>query len=141
MGPKPVTEATFNSAVEPAGKQRLPITAAVVYPDATLRQVTLSGDDSTQFAAIRRLVGAPVVAVDIDDQDGPAALGWVDDGTVGDHRLTPNVIASALADKSICGPMVITGRGRGNEALTSIHAGLQVVLEQMVRSGKPSIAS
>jgi hypothetical protein len=101
----------------------------------------LSGDDSAQFAAIGRLVGAPVTAVDIDDQDGPADVGWLDDGSGGDHRLTPNAIAAAIANRPVSGSMVVTGCGPGDEALTSIHAGLQAVLEQMAGRSTPSIAS
>jgi hypothetical protein len=136
-----VPDSATNDVVERADNRRHPISATVVYPDATLQRVILSGDDSAQFAAIGRLVGAPVIAVDIDDQDGPAAVGWLDDGGDGDHRLTPNAIASAIANRPVSGPMVVTGRGRGDEALTSIHDGLQVVLERMAAQSTPLIAS
>jgi hypothetical protein len=135
-----VTNSATNNAVDRTSK-RHPITATVVYPDASLRRVTLRGDDSAKFAAIRRLVGSSVTALEIDDQDGPAAMGWVADVSGGDDRLTRNAIASAISNRPVGGPMVVTGRGHGNAALTSIHAGLQVVLEQMVAHGAPFIAS
>jgi hypothetical protein len=39
-----------------------------------------------------------------------------------------------LVDQDVSGPMVVTGRGRGEETcMTSIHDGLRLVLEQMAR--------
>jgi hypothetical protein len=134
-----VTDSATNTAGEQVDSRRRCTEATLVYPDATLRRVTLSGDDSAQFAEIGRLVGAPVAAVNIDDQDGSAAVGWVGDGSGVDHA--PNAIASAVANRPVSGPMVVTGRGRGDQALTSIHCGLQTVLEQMAGQSAPSVAS
>jgi hypothetical protein len=105
--------------------------ATVVHPDATLHAVAVLGDDADRFATIRKIVGGSVTTVLIDDQDGPAALGWINGSSRG---LAANSVASALVDRPIYGPMVITGLGHGDEESTSsIHPGLQRVLEQMVR--------
>jgi hypothetical protein len=87
-----VTDSATNNVAGRADSRRHPIGVTVIYPDAILRRVTLIRDDSAQFAAIGRLVGAPVTAVDIDDQDGPAAVGWIEDGSGRDHRPVPNAM-------------------------------------------------
>jgi hypothetical protein len=111
-----------------------PVRAAVVYPDLTIRQVVLVGDDSARFARVKRLIGdCSVSAIAISDQDGPAAVGWVDDDGA-NKGLRPNKLASALADRLVLGPMVVTGLGRGDdESMTSVHEGLRHVLGQMAR--------
>jgi hypothetical protein len=97
----------------------------------TLQPVAVVGDDAERFATIRKILGDSVTAVPVDDQDGPAALGWVNGSSLG---LVPNPVASALVDRPICGPMVMTGLGHGDaESTSSIHSELQRVLEQMAR--------
>ena len=107
------------------------IDATIVHPHATLQTTAPVGDDAHRFATIHQILGGSVTAVQIDDQDGPAALGWVN--TRGASAgLVPNTIASALVGLPIWGPMVITGLGHGErESTSSIHPGLQLVLEQM----------
>jgi hypothetical protein len=121
---------------EPA--DRSVISAVVVYPDATLKPVTLVGDDSDRFAAIRRLVGGTLTRLTIDDQDGPAAVGWIDENSTR-GQYASNAVASALVDCAVAGPMVVTGRGRGHiAAMTSIHDGLLGVLEGMAERERQS---
>jgi hypothetical protein len=86
--------------------------ATVLHPDAILQPVAVLGDDADRFATIRKIVGGSVTTVLIDDQDGPAALGWVNGSSRG---LAANPVASALVDRPIYGPTVITGLGHGDE--------------------------
>jgi hypothetical protein len=118
---------TLNRSIAAAGG----IDATVVHPDATLQAAVLLGDDAHRFERIRQILGGSVTAVQIDDQDGPAALGWMNTRAAS-TGLIANRIASALVGLPIWGPMVITGLGHGeHESTSSIHPGLRLVLEQM----------
>ena len=128
-----MTNSALNSVVDPANSDQGPVNATVVRTDGTLIALTLPGSDSTRFAKIRQLIGGSVTALILDDQDGPAATGWIDDEGVR-KGLPANDIASAVADRPVVGPMVITGRGQGDDqCLTSVHPGLQSVLEEISR--------
>jgi len=111
-----------------------PIRATIVFPDASIEHVLLMGDDSERFNKIKdHLDYGLITAIAISDQDGPAAVGWVDaDGL--NRGLRPNKLASALVDRLVVGPMVVTGLGRGeDESMTSIHEGFRLVLDRMAR--------
>jgi hypothetical protein len=111
------------------------IKATVVFEDSTIEHILLMGDDSDRFNRIRdHLDYGSVAAISISDQDGPAAVGWIDqDGPT--KGLLRNNLASALCDRLILGPMVITGRGHGEQdTMTSIHEGMRLVLNQMARN-------
>jgi hypothetical protein len=113
------------------------VTAAVVHPGSLLEQVLLSGEDADRFAKIKLLVGArSVTAIVIGDHDGPTAVAWIDE--FGDRKgLAQNEIVSALVDRHVAGPAVVTGLGEGNHAsMTSLHSGLQAVLVRMSSSSR-----
>jgi hypothetical protein len=109
---------------------RTSVTAILVAADGRLTEVTLVGDDSNRFAQIRQLIGGQLAAVDIEDQDARAALGWID-GDAARKRLAVNPVVSTVLDRPVLGPVVVTGLGRGDDCLTSIHAGLMAVLAQL----------
>jgi hypothetical protein len=110
------------------------ITVAVVYPDGALEQMPLSGTDGERSAKIALLIRAgSVSAIEIDDQDGPAALAWIDEFAER-KGLNPNQIVSTLVDHRVAGTAVITGLGHSDRSsMTSIHDGLLIVLGQMSR--------
>jgi hypothetical protein len=131
---------SMNVAMRHAVTDRRPLTearavrATIVFPDATVAHVMLMGDDSERFNTIKdHLHHGSVTAISISDQDGPAAVGWLDADAL-DRGLTPNRIASALVDRLIVGPMVITGPGKDeDESMASIHEGLRLVIDRMAR--------
>jgi hypothetical protein len=110
------------------------VRSVLVRPDGRVEEVNLSGDDPARFAKIKLLVGArSITAIVIGDQDGPAAMAWIDEFS--DRKgLARNVILSALVDRPVFGTTVITGFGEGDRySMTSVAAGLQRVLERMAR--------
>jgi hypothetical protein len=116
------------------------IEATIVHPDGTLEAITLAGDDAHRFALIREILGGAFTSIMIEDQDGSAALGWVRDGTP--DGLLPNPLAAALSERPVRGPMVITGLGHADdETTTSIHQGLQRVLERMAVAHRAGVTN
>jgi hypothetical protein len=112
-----------------------PVGASVVFEDSTVAHVLLMGDDCDRFNKIRDYLDYDMVsAISISDQDGPAAIGWIQEQG-SNTESKPNKLASDLADRFILGPMVVTGLGQGNQAsMTSIHQGLQLVLDRLART-------
>jgi hypothetical protein len=110
------------------------VRAIVLHPGGRLERVHLTGADADRFAEMKLLLAArSIISITIDDQDGPAAIAWVDE--FADRKgLTRNELLSGLVEHTVNGPAVITGFGRGERcSMTSVHAGLERVLEQ--RSG------
>jgi hypothetical protein len=110
------------------------VRAVLVEPGRRVEPVLLSGEDGKRFAQIKLLLGArSITAIVIPDHDGPAAMAWIDE--FGDRKgLAPNEILSALVDRTLPGPTVITGFGLGDRySMSSVHPGLQQVLERMAQ--------
>lgn len=133
-----MSKTVSRNAVAPAGRT-VParvVSAAIIRADRTLEPIELVGDDSERFARIQLLLDARSLrAVVIDDNDGPAAMAWLDE--FADRKgLTPNEIVSTLTDGRVTGAAVITGLGQGEQtSMTSVHDGLLRVLEQMAAGG------
>jgi hypothetical protein len=110
------------------------VRAVVLHPGGRLERVHLTGADADRFAEMKLLLAArSIVSITVDDQDGPAAIAWLDE--YADRKgLGRNDILSGLVERTVNGPAVITGFGRGERSsMTSVHAGLERVLDQ--RSG------
>jgi hypothetical protein len=107
------------------------VRAIVLHPGGRLERVQLTGADADRFAEMRLLLAArSIISITIDDQDGPAAIAWLDE--YADRKgLGHNDVLSGLIERAVNGPAVITGFGRGERSsMTSVHAGLERVLEQ-----------
>jgi hypothetical protein len=137
-----MTAAASNNAVGPGHEDRTKsdfhsVRVAVIYPDSSVDELVLTGTDSECFASVRHLAGNCILTpIEISDQDGPAAVGWVDAAGI-PNALKPNRIASELTDRPVVGPMVVTGLGHGDaDSMSSVHEGLRRVLGRMAESEK-----
>lgn len=111
------------------------VIAAVVDPDGSPRQVVLSGDDAERFATIRTLINAKsVTALVISQQDGPAAVAWIDE--FGDRKgLRTNEVLSALLNRRVQGAVVLAGPGPGDGySMSSVDAGLLAQLDNLSKA-------
>lgn len=108
------------------------VRVVVIQPNLGVDDVIITGSDSERFAMVSRLAGrCSITAVPISDQDGPAALGWIDEHGI-EKSLQLNHIASELVGRSVVGPMVVTGLGHGDlDSMSSVHQGLRDVLGRM----------
>lgn len=126
--------------VDPVGPDDSdPVRAIVLHPGGRLERVHLTGADPDRFAEMKLLLAArSLVSITIDDQDGPAAIAWLDE-FAGRKGLGRNDALSDLVERTVNGPAVITGFGRGEwSSMSSVHAGLERVLEQHRGPGRPS---
>jgi hypothetical protein len=135
-----VGDSPASNLAQPIAEARR-IRATAVFPDDSIQHLLLVGDDGARFNRIRELIeDIDIAATAISDQDGPAAIGWTVVGSEG-KGLATNELASTLVDRTIFGPMVITGRGRGTEnSMTSLHEGLRFVLDRMAREAAANAA-
>jgi hypothetical protein len=112
------------------------VRAIVLHPGGRLERVHLTGADADRFAEMKLLLAArSIVSITIDDQDGPAAIAWLDE--YADRKgLRRNETLSGLVERTVNGPAVITGFGRGERSsMTSVHVGLERVLERRSTAG------
>jgi hypothetical protein len=112
------------------------VRAIVLHPDGRLERVHLTGADADRFAEMKLLLAArSIISTTVDDQDGPAALAWLDE--FADRKgLARNDTLSGLLERTVNGPAVITGFGLGERcSMTSVHLGLERVLEQRSTTG------